>query len=42
MLFAFDHLRAEVAESDAAVWNKASLGISYSLGYQDTGLRRDR
>lgn len=40
LLFAFDHLGAEVAESDAAVWNKASLGVSHSLGYQDTGLRR--
>lgn len=40
LLFAFDHLGAEVAESEAAVWHKASLGVSHSLGYQDTGLRR--
>lgn len=34
LLFAFDHLGAEVAESSAAVWNQASLGVSRSLGYR--------
>jgi RimJ/RimL family protein N-acetyltransferase len=28
VLYAFDWLKAEVAESDAAVWNTASLGVS--------------
>jgi RimJ/RimL family protein N-acetyltransferase len=40
LLFAFDHLGAEVAESDAAVWNQSSLGVSHSLGYRDTGIKR--
>lgn len=40
LLFAFDHLGAEVAESDAANWNKQSLGVSSSLGYQANGIRR--
>jgi len=38
--FAFDHLHAEVAVSDAAVWNAASLGVSRRLGYRDNGLQR--
>ncbi|MDD9151172.1 GNAT family protein [Plantibacter flavus] len=38
--FAFDHLDAEVAVSDAAVWNGASLGVSRRLGYRDNGLQR--
>ena len=40
LLFSFDHLNAEVAESEAALWNKASLGVSHGLGYQNSGLRR--
>lgn len=40
LLFAFDHLDAEVAESDAAVWNQPSLGVSGSLGYRKTGIKR--
>lgn len=40
LLFAFDHLGAEVAESDAAVWNQASLGVSRSLGYRNSGVKR--
>jgi len=40
LLFAFDHLGAEVAESGAAVWNQSSLGVSHSLGYRDTGIKR--
>ncbi|MGK9148294.1 GNAT family N-acetyltransferase [Plantibacter flavus] len=38
--FVFDHLGAEVAASDAAVWNEASLGVSRSLGYRDNGRNR--
>jgi len=40
LLFAFDHLGAEVAESGAAVWNHSSLGVSRSLGYTFTGIKR--
>lgn len=40
LLFAFDHLGAGVAESDAAVWNHSSLGVSRSLGYTFTGIKR--
>ena len=36
LLFAFDHLGAATAESSAAVWNGASLGVSHGLGYRDT------
>ncbi|MFJ4230035.1 GNAT family N-acetyltransferase [Paenarthrobacter nicotinovorans] len=39
--FAFDYLDAEVAESDAAVWNRKSLGVSASLGYEPNGVFRD-
>ncbi|MEV7660377.1 GNAT family protein [Paenarthrobacter sp. NPDC089316] len=39
--FAFDYLDAEVAESEAAVWNRQSLGVSASLGYEPNGLLRD-
>jgi RimJ/RimL family protein N-acetyltransferase len=35
--FAFDHLGAESAASDAAVWNGASLGVSAALGYEPNG-----
>ncbi|MBJ2122045.1 GNAT family N-acetyltransferase [Arthrobacter sp. MSA 4-2] len=35
--FAFDHLGAHSAVSDAAVWNAASLGVSAALGYQPNG-----
>ncbi|WP_285042307.1 GNAT family protein [Plantibacter sp. LMC-P-059a] len=38
--FAFDHLGAHVAVSDAAVWNGASLGVSRRLGYRDNGVLR--
>lgn len=38
--FVFDHLGAEIAASDAAVWNAASLGVSRRLGYRDNGLHR--
>lgn len=41
LLFAFDHLGAEVAESNAAHWNAASLGVSHSLGYRDGGVKRE-
>ena len=39
-LYAFDWLRAEVAESEAADWNAASLGVSRSLGYELNGTTR--
>lgn len=39
LLFAFDHLGAHVAESSAAVWNQASLGVSSSLGYRQGVVR---
>lgn len=39
-LYAFDWLGAEVAESDAATWNAASLGVSRSLGYELNGIHR--
>jgi len=40
VLWAFDWLRAEVAESEAAAWNSASLGVSRSLGYELNGTTR--
>lgn len=40
VLYAFDWLGAEVAESDAAVWNAASLGVSRALGYDLNGVTR--
>ena len=39
-LYAFDWLGAEVAESEAAVWNAASLGVSRALGYELNGVTR--
>ncbi|VXC01181.1 GNAT family N-acetyltransferase [Arthrobacter sp. 9V] len=38
--FAFDYLGAEVAESEAAIWNQQSLGVSTSLGYETNGIFR--
>lgn len=38
LLFAFDHLGATAALSDAAEWNGASLGVSESLGYLPNGV----
>lgn len=35
--FAFDYIGAEVAESDAATWNAASLAVSARLGYSESG-----
>ncbi|NUS35037.1 MAG: GNAT family N-acetyltransferase, partial [Pseudarthrobacter sp.] len=40
VLWAFDWLGAEVAESEAAAWNEASLGVSSSLGYGLNGISR--
>lgn len=40
LLFAFDVLGAEWAESSAAAWNSASLGLSYKLGYEPNGVTR--
>lgn len=39
--YAFDHLKAEAAESDAADWNQQSLGVSRALGYEPNGIFRD-
>ncbi|XAS67977.1 GNAT family protein [Micrococcaceae bacterium Sec5.7] len=39
-LYAFDWLKAEVAESEAAAWNEKSLGVSRSLGYDLNGVTR--
>lgn len=39
--YAFDYLNAEVAESEAASWNRQSLGVSTSLGYELNGISRD-
>ncbi|MDJ0351980.1 GNAT family protein [Pseudarthrobacter sp. PH31-O2] len=39
-LYAFDWLGAEVAESEAALWNQQSLGVSRSLGYELNGVAR--
>ena len=39
-LYAFDWLGAEVAESEAAAWNRQSLGVSRSLGYELNGVNR--
>ncbi len=38
--YAFDWLNAEIAESEAAVWNGPSLGVSKSLGYELNGVFR--
>jgi len=38
--YAFDHLGAEVAQSEAAAWNEKSLGVSRSLGYELNGTYR--
>ena len=40
LLFAFDVLGAEWAESGAASWNEASLGVSRKLGYELNGVTR--
>jgi len=39
LAFAFDHLGAERATSEAFTDNAASIGVSRSLGYADNGLR---
>ncbi|GAA2175395.1 GNAT family N-acetyltransferase [Arthrobacter parietis] len=38
LLFAFDHLGAVAALSEAAEWNNSSLGVSRSLGYEANGV----
>lgn len=38
--YAFDWLGAGVAESSAAAWNRQSLGVSRSLGYELNGTTR--
>ncbi len=40
LLFAFDTLGAEWAESSAAAWNTPSLAVSYKLGYEPNGVTR--
>lgn len=40
LLFAFDVLGAEWAESGAARWNEASLNVSKKLGYELNGVTR--
>lgn len=40
LLFAFDVLGAEWAESSAASWNQASLNVSKKLGYELNGVTR--
>ncbi|MEO6531051.1 MAG: GNAT family protein [Specibacter sp.] len=40
LISAFDWLQAEVAESEAAAWNGASLGVSRSVGYELNGVFR--
>ncbi|MFJ5861647.1 GNAT family N-acetyltransferase [Pseudarthrobacter sp. NPDC092439] len=40
VLYAFDWLGAEVAESEAAAWNGPSLGVSRALGYELNGTSR--
>ncbi len=40
LIFAFDHLGAEVAESGAYEWNARSLAVSRRLGYRHNGRSR--
>jgi RimJ/RimL family protein N-acetyltransferase len=40
--YAFDYLNAEIATSEAAMWNKQSLGVSTSLGYESNGRYLDQ
>lgn len=40
LLFAFDVLGADWAESGAAGWNEASLAVSRKLGYERNGITR--
>ena len=40
LLFAFDVLGAEWAESSAAAWNTASLRVSDKVGYEPNGVTR--
>lgn len=40
LLFAFDVLGAEWAESSAAAWNEPSLAVSRKLGYEMNGVTR--
>lgn len=40
LLFSFDYLGAEYAETSAASWNEQSIGVSRSLGYEPNGIHR--
>ena len=42
LMFAFDVLNAEWAQSSAAEWNRASLAVSERLGYVRNGVNRVR
>lgn len=36
LMFAFDYLGADFAETSSASWNRASIGVTTSLGYEPT------
>ncbi len=36
LMFAFDYLGADFAETSSASWNRASIGVTTSLGYEAT------
>lgn len=40
LMFAFDHLGADYAETSAASWNAASIGVTRALGYTPNGIHR--
>jgi RimJ/RimL family protein N-acetyltransferase len=40
LLWAFDHLGAELAQTSAYDWNAPSIGVSRSLGYEPNGEAR--
>lgn len=40
LMFAFDYLGAEYAETSAAAWNDASIGVSRAVGYIPNGVHR--
>lgn len=40
LMFAFDYLGAEYAETSAAAWNDASIGVSKAVGYIPNGVHR--
>ncbi|TFD84702.1 GNAT family N-acetyltransferase [Cryobacterium psychrotolerans] len=40
LMFAFDYLGADFAETSAAAWNAASIGVSKAVGYVPNGVHR--